>query len=104
LSERFPTKQRSVGVGFGYSSGALVGGAGISLFVWWAHQIPFIRGVEGDDLWLSPAVVLTAGAVMTFLSLLYGPETKDIELSHIDVTRPDEVGCGETVVPLDGDA
>lgn len=91
LSERFPTKQRAVGVGFGYSSGALVGGAGISLFVWWAHQIPFIKVIEGDDLWLSPAVVLTVGATITFLSLLYGPETKDLELSHVDALRSDEL-------------
>ncbi len=91
LSERFPTKQRAVGVGFGYSSGALVGGAGISLFVWWAHQIPFIKVIEGDDLWLSPAVVLTVGAAITFLSLLYGPETKDLELSHVDALRSDEL-------------
>jgi MFS transporter, MHS family, proline/betaine transporter len=85
LSERFPTKQRSVGAGFGYSSGALAGGAGISLFVWWTRQIPIINPFEGDDFWLSPAVVLTAGAAMTFLSLLCGPETKDLELSRVEV-------------------
>ncbi len=90
LSERFPTKQRSVGVGFGHSSGALVGGAGISQFVWWAHQIPFINSFEGDDFWLSPAVVLTAGAAMTFLSLLCGPETKDLELPREEVAKPQE--------------
>lgn len=90
LSERFPTKQRSVGVGFGYSSGALIGGAGISLFVWWAHQIPFVNAVEGDDFWLAPAVVLTCGAVMTFLSLLYGPETNNLELSEVGGAAPEQ--------------
>ncbi len=84
LSERFPTKQRSTGVGFGYSSGALIGGAGIGLFVLWAHMIPFIGKIEGEDLWLSPSVVLTVGAVMTFCSLLYSPETKDLELSEVE--------------------
>ncbi len=83
LSERFPTKQRSSGVGFGYSAGALIGGAGISVFVWWAHLIPFIKNIEGTDLWLSPSVVLTVGAVMTFVSLLFSPETKDLELSEV---------------------
>jgi MFS transporter, MHS family, proline/betaine transporter len=86
LSERFPTKQRSVGVGFGYSSGALIGGAGISLFVWWAHHIPFIQAIEGDDLWLSPAVILTVGAAMTFISLFYSPETNDLELSQVETS------------------
>ena len=42
LSERFPTKRRAVGVGFGYSAGALIG-AWFSLYVWWAHNIPFIK-------------------------------------------------------------
>jgi len=83
LSERFPTSQRSVGVGFGYSAGALIGGAGISVFVWWAHLIPFIHSIEGNDLWLSPSVVLTVGAVMTFFSLMFSPETKDLELSQV---------------------
>jgi len=91
LSERFPTHQRSVGVGFGYSAGALIGGAGISVFVWWAHSIPFIKNIEGNDLWLSPSVILTVGAVMTFASLLFSPETKDLELSEVEaVTREKE--------------
>lgn len=79
LSERFPTKRRAVGVGFGYSSGALIG-AWFSIYVWWAHSIPFIKAIEGDDMWLSPAVILTIGAVMTFVSLIFSPETKDVEL------------------------
>lgn len=79
LSERFPTKRRAVGVGFGYSSGALIG-AWFSIYVWWAHSIPFIKTIEKDDMWLSPAVILTIGAVMTFVSLLFSPETKDADL------------------------
>jgi MFS family permease len=82
LCERFPTKSRASGVGFGYSSGALLG-AWFGSYVWWAHQIPFISAIEKQDMWLSPAVVLTAGAVMTFASLLYSPETKDLELSRV---------------------
>ncbi|MGA3175649.1 MAG: MFS transporter [Syntrophorhabdales bacterium] len=82
LSERFPTRRRAVGVGFGYSAGALIG-AGFSLYVWWAHNISFIRSVEGQDMWLSPAVILTVGAIITFVSLMYSPETKGIELSDV---------------------
>lgn len=80
LSERFPTSRRAVGVGFGYSAGALLG-AWFSIYVWWAHQIPFIKRIEGQDLWLSPSVILTIGTIMTFVSLMFSPETKDIELS-----------------------
>lgn len=100
LSERFPTKQRSVGVGFGYSSGALIGGAGISLFVWWAHHIPFIRAIEGDDLWLSPAVILTVGAAMTFASLLYSPETNDLELSQVTAHSLEKEADAEVALTL----
>jgi MFS transporter, MHS family, proline/betaine transporter len=82
LCERFPTKSRASGVGFGYSSGALLG-AWFGAYVWWAHQIPFISAIEKQDMWLSPAVVLTVGAVMTFVSLLYSPETKDLELNQV---------------------
>ena len=78
LSERFPTRRRAVGVGFGYSAGALIG-AGFSLYVWYAHNIPYIKSIEGKDMWLSPAVILTVGAIITFCSLLYSPETKGIE-------------------------
>jgi MFS family permease len=81
LSERFPTRRRAVGVGLGYSSGALLG-AWFSIYVWWAHSIPFIRAIEGEDMWLSPAVILTVGSVMTFSSLLFSPETKGIDLSE----------------------
>jgi hypothetical protein len=51
--------------------------------VWWAHKIPFIAAIEKQDLWLSPAVVLTVGSVMTFVSLLYSPETKDLQLDEV---------------------
>jgi MFS family permease len=81
LAERFPTSRRAAGVGFGYSSGALLG-AWFSIYVWWAHSIPFVRGIEGEDMWLSPAVILTIGAVMTFCSLLYSPETRGISLDE----------------------
>ncbi len=82
LCERFPTKNRAVGVGFGYSAGALIG-AWFSVYVLMAHQIPFISSIEGKDLWLSPAVILTIGAIMTWVSLLFSPETKDLELSQV---------------------
>jgi len=51
--------------------------------VWWAHKIPFTAAIEKQDMWLSPAVVLTFGAVMTFVSLLYSPETKHLELDEV---------------------
>jgi len=86
LAERFPTKRRATGVGFGYSSGALIG-AWFSAYVWWAHSIPFIRAIEGPDLWLSPAVILTIGSFMTFVSLLYSPETKDLDLAEVEDGR-----------------
>jgi MFS family permease len=82
LSERFPTKRRALGVGLGYSSGALLG-AWFSVYVWWAHNISVIAAIEKQDMWLSPSVILTAGAIMTFVSLLYSPETKDLELSAV---------------------
>jgi MFS family permease len=88
LSERFPTRRRAVGVGFGYSAGALTG-AGFSLYVWWAHNVPFIKAIEGRDMWLSPAAILTVGAIITFASLIYSPETKGIALS--------DVGAGQEV-------
>jgi MFS family permease len=85
LAERFPTSRRAVGVGFGYSSGALLG-AWFSVYVWWAHSIPAIAAIEGQDMWLSPAVILTIGAVMTFGSLMASPETKHVELSSVGDT------------------
>ena len=88
LSERFPSRTRSVGVGFGYSAGALVGGAGITPLVALFHQIPAIVSIEGpNELWLSASVVLTIGAIITFLSLLWSPETKEIDLTEAGVVQ-----------------
>jgi MFS family permease len=87
LSERFPTKTRSVGVGFGYSAAALVGGAGIVPLVAVFHLLPWIAGIEGPkELWLSASAVLTIGAIITFISLLFSPETKDFDLRRLDVS------------------
>jgi MFS family permease len=83
LSERFPTRRRALGVGLGYSSGALLG-AWFSIYVWWVHKIPYIASIEKQDLWLSPSVILTVGAAMTFVSLLFSPETKGLDLSSVD--------------------
>jgi len=84
LCERFPTKSRSVGSGFGYSAGALVGGAGITPLVALFHMVPLVAAVEGpNELWLSASLVLTIGAVMTFVSLLFSPETRQIRLSDV---------------------
>lgn len=81
LSERFPTNTRSVGVGFGYSAGALVGGAGITPLVALFHEMPAINAIEGPkELWLSASAVLTIGAAITFTSLLFSRETKDVDL------------------------
>ncbi|MGA3128631.1 MAG: MFS transporter [Candidatus Korobacteraceae bacterium] len=82
LCERFPTKTRATGVGFGYSAGALLG-AWFNIYVLLAHKIPFIGAIEKQDLWLSPAVILTIGAIMTFVSLFFSPETKDLELDQV---------------------
>jgi MFS transporter, MHS family, proline/betaine transporter len=99
LAERFPTKRRAVGVGLGYSSGALLG-AWFSAYVWWAHNIPFIRAIEKQDMWLSPSVVLTVGAMMTFVSLLFSPETKDIELSAVGEDQTSPASAALDQVPL----
>jgi len=93
LCERFPTSRRAAGVGFGYSSGALIG-AWFGAYVWWAHKIPFIRAIEGQDMWLSPAVILTIGSVMTFISLLYSPETKHTALQDVGVKRAEVLPQG----------
>ena len=95
LSERFPTRRRAVGVGFGYSSGALLG-AWFSVYVWWAHNIPMIAAIEKGDMWLSPAVILTIGSLMTFVSMWVSPETKDLNLSEVD----DELRAQGTPEPI----
>lgn len=82
LCERFPTKRRAAGVGFGYSAGAILG-AWFPVYTLWAHNIPFIRAIEGKDIWLSPAVILTIGSILTFVSLLYSPETKNLHLDEV---------------------
>jgi MFS family permease len=82
LCERFPTKTRATGVGFGYSAGALLG-AWFNIYVLMAHKIPFISNIEKQDMWLSPAVILTIGAIMTFISLLFSPETKHLDLDEV---------------------
>ncbi len=82
LCERFPTKTRATGVGFGYSAGALLG-AWFNIYVLLAHKISFIGSIEGKDLWLSPAVILTIGAIMTWVSLLFSPETRNLELDQV---------------------
>jgi MFS family permease len=93
LCERFPTSRRATGVGFGYSSGAIIG-AWFGVYVWWAHKIPFIAQIEKQDIWLSPAVILTIGAAMTFGSLLLSAETKDLKLEEVGVSEaPIEVAA-----------
>jgi MHS family proline/betaine transporter-like MFS transporter len=94
LSERFPTKTRSVGVGFGYSAGALVGGAGSVPLVALFHGIPSIAAIEGPkELWLSASGVLTIGAMITFLSLWWSKETKNVDLrtgkDYCPTTKPE---------------
>src|ERR1022692_1963307 len=93
LCERFPTRRRAAGVGFGYSSGALLG-AWFGVYVWWAHKIPFIAAIEKQDMWLSPSVILTIGAVMTFVSLWFSPETKDLQLHEVGVRERASDGAG----------
>ena len=83
LSERFPTKRRAVGVGLGFSSGTLIG-AWFSAYAWWVHGIPFVRSIEGGDMWLSPALILMAGAVLIFFAMRWSPETNYLELSEVE--------------------
>ena len=84
LSERFPTKTRSVGAGFGYALGSLLGGAGVTPLVALFHHIPVILSIEGpDELWLSASAALTIGAIIAFVSLLFSPETKNVDLKQV---------------------
>jgi MFS family permease len=82
LSERFPTKRRAVGLGFGYSSGALLM-SWFPLYILWVHKIPFIGTIEGGELWLSPAVIMVIGAAITFVAMYFGPETKGMSLDDV---------------------
>jgi hypothetical protein len=64
-----------------------VGGAGIVPLVAVFHLLPWIAGIEGPkELWLSASAVLTIGAIITFISLLFSPETKDFDLRRLDVS------------------
>jgi MFS family permease len=100
LCERFPTKSRSVGVGFGYSAGAVVGGAGITPLVALFHTLPCIAAVEGpSELWLSASSALTIGAGITFISLLFSPETGHIELSEVGEDRDSRVETAQLPCP-----
>ncbi|MGC8491102.1 MAG: MFS transporter [Syntrophobacteraceae bacterium] len=94
LAERFPTERRAVGVGFGYSSGAFLG-AWFSVYVWWVHRIPAIQAIEKGDLWISALVILTIGAVLTFVSMLFSPETSSISLASVDA----ENAAGDDLSP-----
>ncbi len=58
-------------------------GAWFSVYVLWAHKIPVVAGIEKQDLWLSPAVILTIGSIMTFVSLWFSPETRHLELGEV---------------------
>lgn len=82
LVRTLPDQAARGGGRFGYSSGALLG-AWFGAYVWWAHKIPLIAAIEKQDMWLSPAVILTIGAVMTFVSLWFSPETKDLQLHEV---------------------
>jgi hypothetical protein len=39
-------------------------------------------------MWLSPAVIMTIGAIMTFISLFFSPETKDLKLDEVGEKQP----------------
>jgi len=105
LCERFPTNRRAAGVGFGYSAGAILG-AWFPIYTLWIHtNVGFIRRIEGQDTWLSPAVILTIGAIMTFVSLLYSPETKNLTLDEVGTQRANarSITVPSGQVPVSGD-
>jgi hypothetical protein len=52
------------------------------VYVWWAQKIPFIGRLKTGFVALT-AVILTIGSVMTFVSLLYSPGTKYLELDEV---------------------
>jgi hypothetical protein len=58
-------------------------GAWFGVYVAWAHKIPFIANIEKQDMWLSPAVILTIGSILTITSLFFSPETKHLELHDV---------------------
>jgi len=74
LCERFPTRRRAAGVGFGYSSGALLGRGSASTSGGPTKSV--YRSIEKQDMWLSPAVILTIGSIMTFAVSGFRPRPK----------------------------
>ncbi|AAY81568.1 MFS transporter [Sulfolobus acidocaldarius] len=77
LSERFITKRRASGVGFGYSSGVFIS-------AWMPiYSIPlsaYFAGIEGGDPWFVAAFFLILAAVIYGIAALIGPETRTVDL------------------------
>ena len=81
LSERFKASMRSSGLGFGYSSGILLGGW-FSIYVGLMHQYLF-GSIDGPtNLWFSTAVLGIIGGALVALGAYLGPETLGTRLTE----------------------
>lgn len=72
LAERFKTSYRASGVGFGFSSGLIIGGW-FTFYTTWLHDL--FKPIEGGNIWLSSGVLLTIAVLMVLVAFYIGPET-----------------------------
>jgi MHS family proline/betaine transporter-like MFS transporter len=79
LAERYKTSHRASGVGFGFSSGLLIGGW-YTFYTLGLHYL--FTGIEGANIWLSTSVLLIIGATLVIIGYALGPETRGISLAR----------------------
>lgn len=72
ISERFPVAVRATGYGVSYSLALIIPSFYAAYQEWLSALMPFE---------LTPVVLLAIGAIVLFAGVLFGPETKDVEIS-----------------------
>jgi len=77
FSERFRTSHRSSGYAFGQLFGLFVAGF-FTYYVDFFHK--YLIKYEGNNVWLSAAVVILIGAVLFGIGMFLGPETKSASI------------------------